>query len=286
MQLATILKGKPVADKISEGLIKEVEELKAKGITPKLAIVRVGASPDDLAYERGALGRSKKVGIDAEVKELPEDISQDDFIKELKAVNDDPSVNGILVFRPFPKQLDEEVIKYVIAPEKDIDCFSPINAAKLVEDDATGFAPCTAVSVVEILKYYEVPLEGSNAVVLGRSMVIGKPAALLLLRENATSTICHSRTKDIAGVSKGGDILVAAIGRAKFATKDFVKEGAAVIDVGINVDEEGNLVGDVDFEEAEKVAGVITPVPGGVGSVTTSILARHVIRACKSQNNL
>ncbi len=286
MQLATILKGKPVADKISEGLIKEVEELKAKGITPKLAIVRVGASPDDLAYERGALGRSKKVGIEAEVKELPEDISQDDFIKELKAVNDDPSVNGILVFRPFPKQLDEEVIKYVIAPEKDIDCFSPINAAKLVEDDETGFAPCTAVSVIEILKHYEVPLEGSNAVVLGRSMVIGKPAALLLLRENATSTICHSRTKDIAGVAKGGDILVAAIGRAKFATKDFVKEGAAVIDVGINVDEEGNLVGDVDFEEAEKVAGVITPVPGGVGSVTTSILARHVIRACKSQNNL
>ena len=286
MQLATILKGKPVADKISEGLIKEVEELKAKGITPKLAIVRVGASPDDLAYERGALGRSKKVGIDAEVKELPEDISQDDFIKELKAVNDDPSVNGILVFRPFPKQLDEEVIKYVIAPEKDIDCFSPINAAKLVEDDATGFAPCTAVSVVEILKYYEVPLEGSNAVVLGRSMVIGKPAALLLLRENATSTIRHSRTKDIAGVSKGGDILVAAIGRAKFATKDFIKEGGAVIDVGINVDEEGNLVGDVDFEEAEKVAGMITPVPGGVGSVTTSILARHVIRACKAQNNL
>ena len=286
MQLATILKGKPVADKISEGLIKEVEELKAKGITPKLAIVRVGASPDDLAYERGALGRSKKVGIDAEVKELPEDISQDDFIKELKAVNDDPSVNGILVFRPFPKQLDEEVIKYVIAPEKDIDCFSPINAAKLVEDDETGFAPCTAVSVIEILKHYEVPLEGSNAVVLGRSMVIGKPAALLLLRENATSTICHSRTKDIAGVAKGGDILVAAIGRAKFATKDFVKEGAAVIDVGINVDEEGNLVGDVDFEEAEKVAGMITPVPGGVGSVTTSILARHVIRACKAQNNL
>lgn len=284
--MATILKGKPVADKISEGLIKEVEELKAKGVTPKLAIVRVGASPDDLAYERGALGRSKKVGIETEVKELPEDITQDDFIKELKAVNDDPAVNGILVFRPFPKQLDEEVIKYVIAPEKDIDCFSPINAAKLVEDDETGFAPCTAVSVIEILKYYEVPLEGKNAVILGRSMVIGKPAALLLLRENATVTICHSRTQDIAGVSKGGDILVAAIGRAKFATKDFVKEGGAVIDVGINVDDEGNLVGDVDFEGAEGVAGMITPVPGGVGSVTTSILARHVIRACKAQNNL
>ena len=286
MQLATELRGKPVADKISEGLIKEVEELKAKGITPKLAIVRVGASPDDLAYERGALNRSKKIGIDTEVKELPEDISQDDFIKELKAVNEDPSVNGILVFRPFPDHFDEEVIKYVIAPEKDIDCFSPINAAKLVEGDETGFAPCTAVSVIEILKHYQVPMEGKNAVVLGRSMVIGKPAALLLLGENATVTVCHSRTQDIAGIARNGDILVAAIGRAKFATKDFIKEGGTVIDVGINVDEEGKLVGDVDYEEAEKIAGAITPVPGGVGSVTTSILARHVIRACRAQSNL
>ncbi len=284
--MATILKGKPVADKISEGLIKEVEELKAKGITPKLAIVRVGANPDDLAYERGALSRSAKIGMDAEVKEFPEDISQDDFIKELKAVNDDPSVNGILVFRPFPKHLSEEVIKYVIAPEKDIDCFSPINAAKLVEGDETGFAPCTAVSVIEILKHYEVPMEGQRATVLGRSMVIGKPAALLLLKENATVTVCHSRTKEIDKVSKEADILVAAIGKGKFAKESFVKEGGVVIDVGINVDDEGNLVGDVDFEEAEKVAGMITPVPGGVGSVTTSILARHVIKACKIQNNL
>jgi len=284
--LATELRGKPVADKISEGLIKEVEELKAKGITPKLAIVRVGASPDDLAYERGALNRSAKIGIETEVKELPEDIAQDDFIKELRAVNEDPSVNGILVFRPFPDQLDEEVIKYEIAPEKDIDCFSPINAAKLVEDDETGFAPCTAVSVIEILKHYEVPMEGKNAVILGRSMVIGKPAALLLLRENATVTICHSRTQDIAKVASEGDILVAAIGRAKFATKDFVKEGGTVIDVGINVDDEGNLVGDVDFEGAAEAAEAITPVPRGVGSVTTSILARHVVRACKAQNDL
>lgn len=284
--MATILKGKPVADKISEELIKEVEELKAKGITPKLAIVRIGANPDDLAYERGALGRSSKIGIDAEVKEFPEDISQDDFIAGLKAVNDDPSVNGILVFRPFPKHLSEEVIKYVIAPEKDIDCFSPINAAKLVEGDETGFAPCTAVSVIEILKHYEVPMEGKRATVLGRSMVIGKPAALLLLKENATVTVCHSRTKEIDKVSKEADILVAAIGKGKFAKESFVKEGGVVIDVGINVDEEGNLVGDVDFEEAEKVAGMITPVPGGVGSVTTSILARHVIKACKIQNNL
>lgn len=284
--MATILRGKPVADKISEGLIKEVEELKGKGITPKLTIVRVGANPDDLAYERGALNRSARIGIDVEVKELPEDITQDDFIKELRSINEDKSVNGILVFRPFPKHLDEEVIKYEIAPEKDIDCFSPINAAKLVEGDASGFAPCTAVSVIEILKHYEIPMEGKRATVLGRSMVIGKPAALLLLGENATVTVCHSRTQEIDKVSKEGDILVAAIGRGKFAKGSFVKEGGVVIDVGINVDEEGNLVGDVDFEEAEKIAGAITPVPGGVGSVTTSILARHVVKACKAQNNL
>lgn len=284
--MATLLRGKPVADNISEGLIKEVEALKEKGITPKLTIIRVGANPDDLAYERGALNRSKKVGIDVEVKELPEDITQEDFIKELRGVNEDKSVNGILIFRPLPKHLKEEVIKYEIAPEKDIDCFSPINAAKLVEGDETGFPPCTPMAVIEILKHYNVTMEGKKAVVLGRSMVVGKPAALLLLKENATVTICHSRTKELSKVTQDGDILVAAIGKGKFVKEDFVREGAVVIDVGINVDEEGNLHGDVDFDQCEPKAGMITPVPGGVGSVTTSILAKHVVKACKAQNNL
>jgi len=284
--VATLLKGKPVADNISEGLIKEVEVLREKGINPKLTIIRVGARGDDLAYERGALNRCAKVGVETEVRELQEDITQEDFIEELRKINKDKNVHGILVFRPLPKQLKEEVIKYEIAPEKDVDCLSPINAAKLLEGDNTGFPPCTPMAVIEILKHYEIPIEGKKAVVLGRSMVVGKPAALLLLKENATVTICHSRTQELSKVTADGDILVAAIGKGKFVKEDFIKEGAVVIDVGINVDEEGNLHGDVDFEGCENKASMITPVPAGVGSVTTSILAKHVIKACKFQNNL
>lgn len=284
--MSQVIKGKSVADKISEDLIKEIEGLKANGIIPKLAIVRVGARPDDLAYERGALGRAKKVGIEAEVKELPEDISQEDFIKELRILNEDDKVHGILVFRPLPKHLDEDVIKYEIAPQKDIDCFSPVNEAKLLEGDETGFPPCTPTAVIEMLKYYNVEMQGKNAVVLGRSMVVGKPAALLLLKENATVTICHSKTKEMDKIASKADILVAAIGKGKFVKENYVGKNAVVIDVGINVDEEGNLCGDVDFDEVENKTSMITPVPGGVGSVTTSILAKHVVKACKAQNNL
>ncbi|ABW17812.1 bifunctional 5,10-methylenetetrahydrofolate dehydrogenase/5,10-methenyltetrahydrofolate cyclohydrolase [Alkaliphilus oremlandii] len=284
--MSNVLKGKPVADKISEGLIQEVEVLKEKGITPKLAILRVGARGDDLAYEKGALSRCAKIGIDTEVKEFPEDITQEDFIEALRKTNGDPSIHGILIFRPLPKQLNEDVIKYEIAAEKDIDCLSPINAAKLLEGDDTGFPPCTPMAVIEILKHYEVQMEGKKAVVLGRSMVVGKPAALLLLKENATVTICHSRTKELSSVTKEGDILVAAIGKDRFVKEDFIKEGAVVIDVGINVDAEGNMYGDVDFEGCKEKAGMITPVPAGVGSVTTSILAKHVLKACRLQHNI
>lgn len=284
--MSILLRGKPVADKISESLIKEVETLKSKGVNPKLAIIRVGARPDDLAYERGALKRCEKIGIDTEVKELKEDISQEEFVEKLRKINKDTDIHGILVFRPLPKHLNEEVIKYEIAAEKDIDCFSPINAAKLLEGDETGFPPCTPMAVIEMLKYYEIPMESKNAVVLGRSMVVGKPAALLLLKENATVTVCHSRTKKLPEVSKEADILVAAIGKDRFVKEDFVNENAVVIDVGINVDEEGNMYGDVDFENVEDKVKMITPVPRGVGSVTTSILAKHVVKACKIQNDL
>ncbi|WP_072724970.1 bifunctional 5,10-methylenetetrahydrofolate dehydrogenase/5,10-methenyltetrahydrofolate cyclohydrolase [Tepidibacter thalassicus] len=283
--MGQIIKGKPVADKIKEELIKEVEELKARGINPKLTIVRVGARGDDLAYERGALKRCDSIGILTEVKELPEDITQEEYISEIKKINEDPATHGILCFRPLPKQLDEEVIKYVIAPEKDIDCFSPVNAAKVMEGDKSGFSPCTPTAVVEILKHYGVDLTGKKVVVLGRSMVVGKPAAMLLLNENATVTICHSKTKDLDLVTREADVLVAAVGRAKMVKENFIKDGAVVIDVGINVDENGNLCGDVDTDVVKDKVSMITPVPGGVGSVTTSILAKHVIKACKMQNN-
>lgn len=280
-----IIKGKPVADKISEELIKEVDLLVKEGINPKLTIVRVGARSDDLSYERGALKRCQNIGITTEVLELAEDITQEEYIDVLKRVNDDKNVNGILCFRPLPKHLNEEVIKYVIAPEKDVDCFSPINSAKVMEGDKSGFPPCTPTAVVEILKHYNVDLKGSKVTVLGRSMVVGKPVSMLLLSEHATVTICHSKTKNLSGVAAEADVLIAAIGRAKMVDESFVKDGAVVIDVGINVDEEGNLCGDVDTNAVLNKVSMITPVPAGVGSVTTSILAKHVVKACKLQNN-
>lgn len=280
-----IIKGKPVADKISEELIKEVDLLIKEGINPKLTIVRVGARSDDLSYERGALKRCQNIGITTEVLELAEDITQEEYIDLLKRVNDDKNVNGILCFRPLPKHLNEEVIKYVIAPEKDVDCFSPINSAKVMEGDKSGFPPCTPTAVVEILKHYNVDLKGSKVTVLGRSMVVGKPVSMLLLSEHATVTICHSKTKNLSGVAAEADVLIAAIGRAKMVDESFVKDGAVVIDVGINVDEEGNLCGDVDTNAVLDKVSMITPVPAGVGSVTTSILAKHVVKACKLQNN-
>ena len=280
-----IIKGKPVADKISEELIKEVDLLVKEGINPKLTIVRVGARSDDLSYERGALKRCQNIGITTEVLELAEDITQEEYIDVLKRVNDDKNVNGILCFRPLPKHLNEEVIKYVIAPEKDVDCFSPINSAKVMEGDKSGFPPCTPTAVVEILKHYNVDLKGSKVTVLGRSMVVGKPVSMLLLSEHATVTICHSKTKNLSGVAAEADVLIAAIGRAKMVDESFVKDGAVVIDVGINVDEEGNLCGDVDKNAVLDKVSMITPVPAGVGSVTTSILAKHVVKACKLQNN-
>ena len=190
-----IIKGKPVADEMSENLIKEVNELSKEGIIPKLAILRVGAKANDLAYERGALKKCETIGIETQVVELDENVTQDEYIEVLKGLNTDSNINGILTFRPLPKHIDEEVIKHVIAPEKDVDCFNPLNTAKVMEGDKTGFPPCTPTAVIEILKHYNVDLNGANVAVLGRSMVVGKPVAMLLLAENATVNICHSRTK-------------------------------------------------------------------------------------------
>lgn len=280
-----IIKGKPVADKISEALINDVKELKNKGINPKLAIVRVGARADDLAYERGALKRCKTIGIETEVVELDENINQEEYIKVLHKLNEDKKINGILTFRPLPKHLNEDEIKYHIDPKKDVDCFNPINTAKIVENDESGYPPCTPTAVVEILKHYDIELSGANITVIGRSMVVGKPVSMLLLNENATVTICHSKSKNLPEISSKSDVVVAAVGKAKMINHDYIKDGAVVIDVGINVDDEGNLCGDVDTDDIMDKARMLTPVPGGVGSVTTSILASHVVKACKLQNN-
>ena len=284
--MGEIIKGKPVGDALSEVLKGECEALVKDGIQPKLAILRVGAKPNDLSYEKGALKKCDTIGIKAEVTELPEGTTQKQYIEALEKLNKDSSVNGILTFRPLPKGIDEEVIKNVIAPEKDVDCFSPMNTAKLMEGDKTGFPPCTPTAVVEILKHYNVPLKGAKVVVLGRSMVVGKPVSMLLLGENATVTICHSKTQDLQKVCADADVLVAGVGRARMVTADYVKEGAVVIDVGINAKPEGGgICGDVDTDDVVGKASMVTPVPAGVGSVTTSILAKHVIKACKQQNN-
>lgn len=284
--MGEIIKGKPVGDALSEVLKGECEALVKDGIQPKLAILRVGAKPNDLSYEKGALKKCDTIGIKAEVTELPEGTTQKQYIEALEKLNKDSSVHGILTFRPLPKGIDEEVIKNVIAPEKDVDCFSPMNTAKLMEGDKTGFPPCTPTAVVEILKHYNVPLKGSKVVVLGRSMVVGKPVSMLLLGENATVTICHSKTQDLQKVCADADVLVAGVGRARMVTADYVKEGAVVIDVGINAKPEGGgICGDVDTDDVVGKASMVTPVPAGVGSVTTSILAKHVIKACKQQNN-
>ena len=284
--MGEIIKGKPVGDALSEILKGECEALVKEGIQPKLAILRVGAKPNDLSYERGALKKCDTIGIVAEVTELSEDTTQEQYIEALEKLNKDSSVHGILTFRPLPKGIDEEVIKNVISPEKDVDCFSPMNTAQLMEGDKTGFPPCTPTAVVEILKHYNVPLKGANVVVLGRSMVVGKPVSMLLLGENATVTICHSKTQDLSKVCSQADVLVAGVGRARMVTSDYIKEGAVVIDVGINAKPEGGgICGDVDTDDVVEKASMVTPVPAGVGSVTTSILAKHVIKACKQQNN-
>ena len=279
--MAELLKGIEAANSLKHGLIQKNKEMISKGVTPCLAIVRVGERPDDLAYENGILRYFEALDIKVMVKALPEYISRDMFEREFESVNDDESVHGILLFRPLPKTLDEESVKRIINPDKDIDCMSPKNIAKVFVGDDTGFAPCTADAVIELLKHYGIPLKGSEIVLAGRSMVVGKPLAMLLLGEDATVTICHSKTENLAGVCSRADILIAAIGVPKMVKKEYVKPGAVVIDVGINLDEKGNMCGDVDFDEVSEIASKITPVPGGVGTVTISVLAVHTLKAAE-----
>ncbi len=281
--MTQLLKGKPVADAIVESLKSDTNVLTTKKIEPCLALIRVGNKSDDVAYERAIVKRCNAIGITSRQIELPEDITQDAFLDELKKINEDQKVHSILIFRPLPKQLDEKVIEINIAPQKDVDCLHPENTAKLLMGDESGFIPCTPMAVMEIFKHYQIVLEGKNALVLGRSMVVGKPAALLLLQENATVTVAHSRTRDLDKITSDADILIAAIGRSEFVREDHIKEGAVVADVGINVDDQGNMTGDVHQEEVKTKAGAFTPVPGGVGSVTTAVLAKQVVKACKMQ---
>ena len=279
--MGEIIKGKPAADKISDELKLKVASLKKSGLNPKLAILRVGNDPSDLSYEKGAVARMIKCGIETEIFELSEDVTEESFLSHLEYINDKPDINGILVFRPLPKHLNENRIKGMISPNKDVDGFSPINVAKVMDGDKTGFAPATPSAVMEILKHYQIDLSGKQCVVIGRSMVVGKPMSMLLLGENATVTICHSKTKLLKKICQMADVLIVAVGKSRMVDESYVKEGAIVIDVGINIDEAGKLTGDVDFDSCLDKASMITPVPGGVGAVTTTVLAQHVLKACE-----
>lgn len=286
--MAELLKGKPVTDAMKAELSKKVAELKAKGITPKLGIIRVGARPDDLFYEGGAKKTCESIDMAYEVYEYPQDIEQAAFEKAVTEVGANKEINGILMFAPLPKHLDERKIRALIPVEKDVDCMTVGGAAKVFTDDLTGFPPCTPAACMEILKFNNIPLKGKKAVVLGRSLVVGKPVAMLLLREHATVTICHSRTENLPSVCAEADVLIAAVGRAKMVKTDYVKPGQVVIDVGINEDTDnpGKYCGDVDFAQVEPIVEKITPVPAGVGSVTTVVLCKHTIQACEMQNGL
>lgn len=275
-----ILKGVTVAKAITEQLKEEVEKM--EGAKPKLAIIRVGERPDDLAYERGALSRMDKVGMDCEVFAYPEDISNEEFQQKFDAINEDASIDGILMLRPLPKHLDEKAVEMRIDPRKDLDGISPINLAKVFAGDESGYGPCTAEAVMEILSYAGIDLTGKKTAVIGRSLVIGKPVAMMLMKKNATVTICHTKTVNTPQICRESEIIVAAAGSAKMVDASFVSDGAVIVDVGINVDAEGNLCGDVALDTITN-ASLATPVPGGVGSVTTSILAKHLMRAAMNR---
>jgi len=281
--MSEILKGKPVAQALNDKIKDEAAAVKAKGIIPSIGIVRVGDRPDDIAYENNIKKSCEYTGINCRVFQAASDTSMEKYTDLIHNLNADYSIHGILPFRPLPKHLDEEVLKNIIDPKKDIDCVNPVNLQKVFSGETDGFAPCTPSAVMEILKYYNIPLKGENVVVIGRSLVVGKPLSMMMLSENATVTICHSRTVNIPDYTLRADIVVAAIGKARFLDEKYLSEKSVVIDVGINDSGNGKICGDVDYEAVRDKVKAITPVPGGIGSITTSILLKHVIIACRKQ---
>ena len=277
------LSGKIVAKQIKEELKLEVEELKSKGINPKLAVIMVGNNPASEVYVKNKSKACEKVGVEFEEFLLDETIEEKELFELIDRLNSDKSINGILLQSPIPKHLDQNKAFRRILPEKDVDGFNPINVGDLsIGNDC--FISCTPFGVMKILEYYDIEIEGKNAVVLGRSNIVGKPMVQCLLEKNATVTVCHSKTKNISDITKNADILIAAIGKPKFVTSNMVKEGAVVIDVGINRLDNNKICGDVDYEEVSKIASKITPVPGGVGPMTIAMLMYNLVKATKKQN--
>ena len=279
--MAELLKGAPVACALTEELAARCAALRERGVVPTLAIVRVGEREDDLSYERGAFKRCEKVGIEARRVLLSADVSQDELLTAIEDINADPAVHGCLMFRPLPKHLDDEAARRALDPRKDMDGITDGSLAAVYAGTDGGYPPCTAAACVALLKHYNVPIKGKRVVVIGRSLVIGKPVSLLLLAEHATVTICHSRSENLPAICREADILVVAAGKAGMVGAESVRAGQIVLDVGIHVGADGNLCGDTRFAEVEPIVEAITPVPGGVGAVTTAILASHVIEAAR-----
>ena len=289
--MAKRLLGKEVNEALVAKLLERSTALREKGVVPTLGIVRVGANPSDLSYEKGATTKGEQVGVDVKKFELPEDATKEEVLAMIDQVNADDSIHGVLMFRPLPKHLknDQNEICNRLDPKKDVDCMTHLSNAGVFEDRKDlGYAPCTPAACMEILDHYGIDCKGKNAVVIGRSLVVGKPAAMMLMSKNATVTICHTKTVNTAEICKNADIIVTAAGVLNSLTKDFVREGQIVIDVSMNWNPEkittkgkGGMSGDCVFEEVEPIVEAITPVPGGVGAVTTSVLMKHVVEAAE-----
>lgn len=279
--MAKILLGKDVADQMTAQLIERLVHLREKGVEPTLAIVRVGEESDAVYYERGALKRAEKIGVRTVVHALPHDVDQDQLKAVIEKVNEDDSVHGCLLFRPLPAHLDEAEICNTLCAKKDVDGISPASMAGVFTGTGRGFAPCTAEATLAMLNHNQIPIKGARATVIGRSLVIGKPVAMMLLAEHATVTICHTRTVDLPAVTRESDLIIACAGKAEMVRGDMVAPGQTIIDVGVNETEDGKFVGDVAFDEVEPLVANISPVPRGVGSVTTTVLMKHVIEAAE-----
>lgn len=277
--MAKQLLGKEVTAALNEKIKVRAAGLQEKGITPTLGIIRVGENGSDISYEKGATKRCEALGVSYVKFLLPEDVSETELLEVVDKVNRDDTIHGVLLFRPLPKHLNQTLIENALDPAKDVDCMTDGSMAGVFTGKQIGFPPCTAQACMEILDHYGIDCTGKKAVVVGRSLVVGKPAAMMLIKKNATVTICHTRTVDMPSVVREADIVIVAAGRAGVVDDTYLRAGQTVIDVGINVNEEGKLCGDVDFARAEPVVDAITPVPGGVGSVTTSVLVGHVVDA-------
>jgi len=284
--MAQLLMGKEVVSAMNEKIKVEVQRLKEQNITPTLGIIRVGERLDDSSYEKGASKRCEILGVNVRKCILAEDVSQEELLKVIEMLNEDKGIHGILLFCPLPKHLDERVIRAAIRPEKDVDGITESSMASVYANQNIGYPACTPQACLEILEHYSISLSGKKAVVIGRSLIVGKPVAMLLLQRDCTVTICHTKTKDMQNIVKDADIVIAAAGQAQMLGKEYVSKEQIIIDVGIHVKEDGKLCGDVNFAEVEPIVSAITPVPGGVGTVTTSVLISHVVEAAKKSCNI